>query len=63
MIRCRDCINCYRVEHQVHRCKVSSKLLMVFELFLGIVYTIGKQEKLKCKDFVRSKKCLRTLQQ
>lgn len=55
MKRCMDCINCYRVEHQVHRCKVSGKLLMVFELCLGTVYTMGKQEKLKCKDFVRSK--------
>lgn len=63
MIRCRDCINCYRVEHQVHRCKVSGKLLMASELFLGTVYTMGKEERLKCKDFVRSKKCLRTLQQ
>lgn len=43
-IRCRDCINCFRVEHQVYRCKVSGKLLMVFELFLGTVYTMGKQE-------------------
>lgn len=56
MIRCGDCINCYRVEYQVHRCKISGKLLMASELFLGTVYTTrGKQEKLKCKDFVRSK--------
>lgn len=58
MIRCRDCINCYRVEHQVHRCKVSGKLLTVYELFLGAVYVKGQEVSLKCKDFVRSKKCL-----
>ena len=28
---------------------------MYSELFLGTVYTMGKEEKLKCKDFIRSK--------